>query len=133
MEKEIMSEVKTVSELIDVFDESFEDILTILKAISNNKRLVILITVLSGDKTFNDLKNETELKKTALSNHLSQLINAGLILKPDHNKYHLTSDGELFIRALEAAYNKSAIKEKKHTEELQRRQFSDTFVESFFG
>jgi DNA-binding HxlR family transcriptional regulator len=132
-EKEKMSEIKTASELIDVFELSFKDILTILRAISNNRRLIILIALLSGEKAFNDLKNETGLKKTALSNHLSKLINAVLILKPDHNKYRLTSDGELFLRALEVAYSKSEIKEKKEIEGLQKRQFSDTFIESFFG
>ncbi len=73
------------------------------------------------------------MKKTALSNHLSKLIITELILKPDHNKYRLTSDGELFIRALEAAFKKSDIKEKRRTDDLQRKQFSDSFVEYFFG
>ncbi|MFX0170339.1 MAG: winged helix-turn-helix domain-containing protein [Candidatus Hodarchaeota archaeon] len=92
-----MSERKTISELINGFNVSFEDILVILKAISNEKRFAILITLLTGDKTFNNLKKETRLKKTALSNHLTKLINAELILKPDHNRYRLTSDGKLFI------------------------------------
>ncbi|MFX1507150.1 MAG: winged helix-turn-helix domain-containing protein [Promethearchaeota archaeon] len=127
-----MLETKSVTELLNVFEVSFKDILVILKAISNEKRFIILIALLSGEKTFNDLKIETKLKKTALSNHLLKLINAELILKPDHNKYRLTSDGELFIRALEAAYDKSDKKEKKQTEELQKRQFSDIFIESFF-
>jgi predicted transcriptional regulator len=128
-----MLETKSVTELMNVFEVSFKDILIILKAISNEKRLTILIALLSGEKTFSDLKIETKLKKTALSNHLLKLINAELILKPDHNKYRLTSDGELFIRALEATYDKSDKKEKKETEELQKRQFSDIFIESFFG
>ena len=75
------------------------------------------------------MKIGTKLKKTALSNHLLRLIKAGIILKPDHNKYRLTSDGEFSIHALEAAYNKSETKEKK----LLRRQFSNTFIKSFFG
>ncbi|MFX0124154.1 MAG: ArsR/SmtB family transcription factor [Candidatus Hodarchaeota archaeon] len=128
-----MLEIKTVSELINAFEVSLKDILTILKAISNNKRLVILKALLSGEKTFNDLKKETDLKKTALSNHLLRLIDAELIIKPIHNKYRLTSDGGLFLGALEAAYHNSEIKEKKETEKLQRRQFSDSFIESFFG
>lgn len=128
-----MSERKTIYELINTFEVSFEDILTILKAISNNKRLIILITLISGEKTFNDLKEETELQKTALSNHLTKLINATLILRADYNKYQLTSDGELFLRAIETAFNKSEVREKIQTKGLQRRQFSKTFVESFFG
>ena len=133
MENKAMFETKSVTELMNVFEVSFKDILVILKAISNEKRFIILIALLSGEKTFSDLKIETKLKKTALSNHLLKLITAELILKPDHNKYRLTSDGELFIRALEAAYDKSDKKEKKDIEELQKRQFSDIFIESFFG
>jgi len=64
---------------------------------------------------------------------LTKLIYAGLIAKPDHNKYRLTPDGELFIRALETTYIKSEMREKKGTEVIQRRQFSESFVESFFG
>lgn len=128
-----MSEIKTISELINAFDISFEDIVNILKAISNNKRLTILIMLLTGEKTFNDLKEETGLQKTALSNHLTQLTNATLIFRPKHNKYQLTSDGELFLRAIEAAYKKSDVREKIQIKDLQRRQFSETFVESFFG
>lgn len=128
-----MSERKTMYELINAFEASFEDILTILKAISNNKRLTILITLISGEKSFNDLKEDTELQKTALSNHLKKLINATLILRADYNRYQLTSDGELFLRAIETAFNKSEIREKIQIKGLQRRQFSKTFIESFFG
>lgn len=128
-----MSEGKTIYELISAFEASFEDILSILKAISNNKRLTILIALLTGEKTFNDLKTEVKLKKTALSNHLTKLISVSLILRADFNKYQITSDGELFIRGIEDIFKKSEVRKKMETEELQRREFSDTFVESFFG
>lgn len=45
----------------------------------------------------------------------------------------VSPDGELFIRAIESAYKKSNIWEKKEIESLKRGQFSETFVESFFG
>jgi predicted transcriptional regulator len=128
-----MTERKTIYELINTFEASFDNILTVLKAISNNKRLIILLSLLTGEKSFSVLKEETKLQKTALSNHLTQLIDALLILRPDYNKYQLTSDGELFLRAIEVAFNKSEIREKIQTEELQRRRFSEMFVKSFFG
>ncbi|GAH09217.1 unnamed protein product [marine sediment metagenome] len=128
-----MEERKTLHELITTFDVSFDEILTILKAISNNKRLIILIALLTGRKSFADLKEDTKLQKTALSNHLAKLINSSLIFRPDYNKYQLTSDGELFIRAIEVAFKKSEIREKIQTEGLQRRKFSETFIKSFFG
>ena len=128
-----MSEIRTIYELINAFGISFNDILTILKTMGNDNRLTILITLLTGEKTFNDLKEETQLQKTALSNHISQLIKAALIFRPDYNKYKLTSDGELFLTMIEAAYRKSEIREKQQIEGLQKRQFSETFVKSFFG
>ena len=87
---------------------------------------------MTGEKSFDILKQETDLQKTALSNHLTTLINNSLIEKPDYGKYKITLDGKLFIRALEAVYTKSDIWKKKQTESIQKRQFSDKFVESFF-
>ena len=128
-----MSESKTINQLIKAFEASFKDILSILKAISNDKRLTILLALLTGEKKFNDLKEVTLLKKTALSNHLTKLITTSLILRADYNKYQLSSDGELFIRGIEDIYKKSDVKKKMKLEALQRREFSDSFIESFFG
>lgn len=128
-----MSEEKTIINLINSYEELFSDILDVFKAFSNDKRLTILINLLTGEKSFYELKEETQLKKTALSNHLVKLIKANLIIKPEFNKYQITSDGELFLRVIESTYQKSDIKEKKKIDELQKRHFSDQFVKSFFG
>ena len=128
-----ISEKKPLIELIESLEEHFEDILTIVKAIGNNKRLSILISLLTGEKTFDTLKREISLQKTALSNHLTILINTNLIEKPEHGKYRISPDGELFIRTIETAYKNSIVWEKKGIELLQRGEFSETFVYSFFG
>lgn len=128
-----MSEEKSVVELLKSLEVIFDDLLVILKAMSNEKRLVVLISLLAGEKTFNELKEETELKKTALANHLNQLLEAALISRPEYNKYLITSDGELFIRTLESSYRKSKIREIKQADKIQRGSFSDLFVSSFFG
>jgi DNA-binding HxlR family transcriptional regulator len=70
-----MSNEKPLMELIESVGQSFTDILNTVKAIGNEKRLQILITLLSGPKSFDALKKATQLKKTALSNHLSILMN----------------------------------------------------------
>ncbi|MFX1374742.1 MAG: ArsR/SmtB family transcription factor [Promethearchaeota archaeon] len=124
---------KTIYELVNAFEVSFDEILAILKAIANNKRITILISLLTGQRSFADLKEDTKLQKTALSNHLTILIDSSLISRPDYNKYQLTSDGELFLRSIEIAFKKSEIREKIQTEGLQRRQFSEAFIKSFFG
>ena len=128
-----MSEEKPLLELIESLEDSFNNFLAIIKAIGNQKRLKILIALLTGVKSFNSLKEETKLQKTALSNHLTILIKNSLIEKPELGKYKITQDGDLFIRTFERAYKNSEIWQRKQIEALQRRQFSEMFVESFFG
>lgn len=128
-----MSEQKPLTELIELFEGDFKEILAIIKALGNKKRLRILILLLTGEKSFDMLKKETDLQKTATSNHLTKLMNAHLIEKPDHGMYKISGDGELFMRSIHKAYINSNIWEKKKTELLQRRKFSDKFVKSFFG
>jgi predicted transcriptional regulator len=126
-------ENKDISDLINSLEFFFLDLIEILKSLSNDKRLQILIYLLTGEKKFDDLRERSHLAKTALSNHLSKLIKAKLIQKPEMGIYKLTDDGELFLRSIEATYLRSNIKQKRDTEALQQRKFSESFVESFFG
>ena len=124
---------KTLMELIESLGNSFSDILDIVKAIGNEKRLQILTTLLTGPKSFDTLKKETSLKKTALSNHLSILLQQELIKKPEHGKYQPTDDGKLFIQAIESAYTKSDRWKKRQIEKMQMGQFSNPFIEALFA
>ena len=49
----------------------------LFKSIANSKRLQILAFVLEGQIPFNELLQKTELSKTALANHLTQLMEKG--------------------------------------------------------
>ena len=108
--------------------EKFEDILSIIKAIGNEKRLKILNFLLMGEKSFDALKKKTLLQKTALANHLNKLIESALIEKPIHGMYQITSDGKLFLTGIEKAYKQSDFLRKKQFS----GQFSKVFVKSFF-
>ena len=119
-------------ELISSLEFSFEEIIGIMKMIGNRKRLKILIILLSGEHSFDSLKKSTGVKKTALANHLTRLIEEKLIEKPDHGKYRITQDGERFIRAIEIAFEHSDIFQSKRMDDLQKGQFSQSFVKSFF-
>jgi len=127
-----MIEKITPNELKESLEQSFDDILAIIKAMGNKNRLKILITLLSGEKSFQTLMSETNLQKTALSNHLSLLFKKNLIEKPDYGKYKITQDGVEFIRAIQAVYYQSDTRNKKELETIQGRKLSDTFLESFF-
>ncbi|MCW4023697.1 MAG: winged helix-turn-helix domain-containing protein [Candidatus Bathyarchaeota archaeon] len=116
----------------DPTGQSFVDILNIAKAIGNEKRLQILITLQTGPKSFDALKHETQLKKTALSNHLAILIEQELIKKPEHGKYQLTEDGKIFLQAIQTAYNKSG-RWKKSQISMQTHQSSAPFIDALFS
>ncbi|MCK4281620.1 MAG: winged helix-turn-helix transcriptional regulator [Candidatus Lokiarchaeota archaeon] len=127
-----MIEKITPNELKESLEQSFDDILAIIKAMGNQNRLKILITLLSGEKSFQTLMSETNLQKTALSNHLTLLFKNSLIEKPDYGKYKITQDGVEFIRAIQAVYYQSDTQRKKELEIIQGRKLSETFLESFF-
>ncbi len=122
----------TPNELKESLEQSFDDILAIIKAVANQNRLKILITLLSGEKSFQTLMSETNLQKTALSNHLSLLFKKNLIEKPDYGKYKITQDGVEFIQAIQTVYYQSDTQRKKELEIIQGRKLSETFLESFF-
>lgn len=128
-----MANKRTLMELIESLGSSFDDILDIVKAIGNEKRLQILTTLLTGPKSFDTLKKETSLKKTALSNHLSILLQQELIKKPEHGKYQPTDDGKLFIQTIESAYTKSDRWKRRQIEKMQMGQFSNPFIEALFA
>jgi len=128
-----MSEKKPLLDLLCSLDMIFKELILILKALSNEKRFVVLISLLTGEKTFNELKEETQLKNAALANHLNQLLEAKLMSRPEYNKYFITSDRELFIQTLESSYQKSKIRDIKQNDKIQRGSFSDLFLSSFFG
>lgn len=128
-----MSEEKSLIQIKTTYIEYFDPLLNIFKAIANDKRLLVLLAVLNDNKTFNELKKETKLQKSALSNHLVKLVNTSLIENPEHGKYKITPDGRSFIITMEKTFNLSDIKKNKEIEKAQEGQFSDPFVNYIFG
>jgi DNA-binding HxlR family transcriptional regulator len=124
---------KSRSDLLLSLENHVIELNSVLGALSHQKRLQILLSLLPGDKSFRDLKNEIKLEKTALANHLNRLIAVQIISKPAYNTYHLSSDGERYLRLIESAYQQSSYKIKKDKEKVETRQFSRDFIDSFFG
>jgi DNA-binding HxlR family transcriptional regulator len=110
-----------------------DDILIILKAMGNNKRLTILIQLLDGAKSFNNLMIRTKLQKTAISNHLNILIKTKLIEKPDYGLYQLTDDGVHFLRVLNEGWENSMASQVKKLHQVQSKKMSNSFLNNFFG
>ena len=126
-----MNSENLYDDLIESIEESFKEIVTIAKSLGNEKRLKILIFLLKRTNSFGALMIKIELKKTALSNHLSHLINAKLIEKVDFGVYSITGDGIEFMEAIERAYYQSPTREKKRFEALQTRAISNSFLNRY--
>jgi DNA-binding HxlR family transcriptional regulator len=111
---------------------NYEQIIPTIKAIANEKRFLILIIVLDGPKSFQYLLDATKLQKTALSNHLTQLIDSKLIEKPDFGRYQLLIDGKAYIRNLYQTWKNSISNQETRLQKEQERGLSVSFLNSFF-
>lgn len=60
-------------------DKEFEQIAQRFKALSEANRLKIIACLQSGEKSVNELVEETSLSQPNVSRHLSILVNSGLI------------------------------------------------------
>ena len=125
-----MIDNETLEELNKDLGIWFEEILSIAKALGNQTRLRVLSLLLQNKQSFQALMNFTNLKKTALSNHLSHLVNNGLIIRSDHGVYEITSDGSLFIQAMISSYKQSD-HQKEQLKTLKGLKMSNMFIQSF--
>ncbi|MBD3212618.1 MAG: ArsR family transcriptional regulator [Candidatus Lokiarchaeota archaeon] len=117
--------------LIEALNLSFSEITSIMKALGNEKRLQILILLLKGPQPYAKIVFELELKKTAVSNHLTQLMEVNLISREGNGVYIITGDGLKFIKAIEQAYQQSPSQQLKKFESLERRGISSSFLNRF--
>ncbi len=121
--------------IIESLNQSLSSITSILKSLGNEKRVLILLYLLQGPQSYGSIVEKIELKKTAVSNHLSHLLNVNLIEKGDYGIYNITGDGIEFMRAIDKAYKKllTRQKEKEKFDGLQRRGVSTAFLNRFSG
>jgi len=119
-----------VEELDNDLGVWFEEILSIIKALGNEIRLRVLSLLLQNQRSFQSLMSSTNLKKTALSNHLNKLIRAGLISRTDHGVYDITSDGLLFLQAILGSYKQSD-HQREQIQSISGLKMSNKFIQSF--
>lgn len=124
-----MLDKKTLEELQESLQNSFQNIITILKALGTPNRLKILIILLEGPKTFQELADNLQLGSTALANHLTSLRKATLIDKIHHGFYRITQKGVEFLHSIDQAFEKAESLESKEREILERKQLLDSFID----
>ncbi len=118
-------------DLISSLNKSFSAISAILKCLGNDKRIRILIKLLEGPQSYGSIVEYLFLKKTAVSNHLTQLLETKLIEKSDYGIYNITGDGIEFMTAIEKAFTMSPSRQIEQFEALQRRSVSSSFLNRY--
>ena len=117
--------------LIESLNEASMEIVPILKSLGNEYRFQILLQLLKGTKSFGNIVKNTNREKTAISNHLSHLINTNLIKKGDYGIYRISGDGIEFMKAIDSAFQQSPTRQQKKFNELQSRKISNSFLNRF--
>lgn len=117
--------------LIESLIESSMEIVSILKSLGNEYRFQILLQLLTGAKSFGIIVKNINREKTAISNHLSHLINTNLIEKGDYGIYRISEDGIEFMKAIDSAFQKSPTRQLRKFKDLQSRKISKSFLNRF--
>ncbi|MFX0171415.1 MAG: GyrI-like domain-containing protein [Candidatus Hodarchaeota archaeon] len=104
--------------------ETVDEISELLKTLQHPKRLEILSLMLKAELEFGTLMEKTGLPKSALGNHLSELLDKNLIEKLDRGIYRITSDGKEFLSNLSKSYLHAKIREQERLE-LHRRRYQE--------
>lgn len=108
---------------------SSDEIISILKAIAHINRFRVLVLLLNGPLTFQTLLEQTDIKKSALANHLTELKDSDLVNKIQHGRYEISENGKNYIKSIEETYKENKAMEKKVWELKQREQLSKSFLE----
>lgn len=116
------------SEIIQIQDK----LLIILKSLANEHRLQLLITLLDGETAFQALLHTVPIKKTALANHLTQLLESRLIQKINYGTYIITEDGREYLRNLHFTWRESFVAKEEELEILDSRKNTKSFIKSYF-
>ncbi|MHA2270731.1 MAG: ArsR/SmtB family transcription factor [Candidatus Hodarchaeales archaeon] len=105
-----------------------KEISELFKTISHSKRLQVLALLMNEDsKPFLSLQHETGMSKTALANHLAQLINKNLIDRIERGSYRITKDGQELLNAAVILYRDSKIgRQKANSKRLKELFYTDS-------
>lgn len=101
----------------ELFFNSFSEIIAILKAMGHPNRFKILVLLLKGPLSFQEILDSMNLQKSALANHLTHLKEKELTEKVKHGTYKITDDGKSYMQSIEAAYRESYSGQVKQTKE----------------
>ena len=100
---------------------SLEAIADYLLAVSHPKRLMVLSLLAEESRDFADLLGKTGIRKPALSNQLTQLVEKRFIQRVSHGHYALTQDGKHVLRAVLDMYRNSTLSKEEEKKRILER------------
>lgn len=101
--------------------QSAKELAEYILAVSHPKRIMVLSLLRKESMDFADLLRKTSIRKTALSNHLTQLIEKRLIHRVSHGHYALTEDGNHILRAILELYKDSTLSKEEEKKRILER------------
>jgi DNA-binding HxlR family transcriptional regulator len=110
-----------------IISGSPEEIAELMKSASHPARVRVLTLLLQGEKRFSQLMQSTGQSKTALANHLDQLVEKRLVERVSRGEYRLTSSGAELVKTTVRIYNNSAMK-KEGREKRLLRSYAESFA-----
>lgn len=108
-------------ELQSILFESPEGIADLLRSAAHPSKIQILALLWRGERAFSGLMKQTELSKTALANHLNQLIGKGLVNRIARGEYTLSVEGKDLLNVAATMYKDSAQREEERLALLSMR------------
>ncbi len=102
-----------------VYEES-SSIASLLRSAANPYRVRILVLAMRGNADYSEMMSATALSKTALANHLNQLVENGLMRRQARGRYEITPDGKDLLSAALSTYRRSARRADEEKKMIKR-------------
>lgn len=101
--------------------ESKNDIADLHKALDHPTRIEILARLLTEELEFSELQEAIKVAKTSLANHLTSLLECGLIEKRERGLYQISFDGQDVLKNTAKTFLEIKIRENERLESLRLR------------
>lgn len=101
--------------------ESLEEISNLHKALDHPTRLEILARLLTEPMEFSNLQEKLRMAKTSLANHLTTLVDCGLVEKRERGLYQISFDGEDILTSSAKTFLEIKVREQEKLKTLRLR------------